>query len=795
MFRLNLKLALRSLWKNKSYAFINILGLAIALCLFLFAILYVNREKSFDRWSAEVGLTYRINTKQPDKTVALTPGNVAMIAKEKIAAVSASTRMQGAWIGDLLVKTKDKTVYCSDFLMADSNFFKVFPYPALHGDPRTALAQPKSVILSKDYSEVLFGANVDPIGEVLTIDKNQGYTVKAVIDTERYPSHFSFNMITRLDGNGAGEYYSNNYYTYVSLYPDANLSATQNLLNRARNEVSKGFLGQLNKDDQIMFAERIRTNSLRMQAIGDIHLNKSDLLYEFADNGVGNYLQIMLIIATLILIIAAVNFSNLSVTMTLQRAKETGIRKVLGAHRHQIVVQFLLETTVQCILSLIIALGLLELISPQFNALIDTHVSFKDIENYGQVMFQIAGLLVGVIVFVGAYPALLISNTVPSLVLKGNFSNTEKGYLVRNALIIFQFAISVLFISSIWIISSQLKYMQTKDLGYKPNQVIAINLTNSDDQYFNKIKNILAKVPGINEVSRTDRVPGENMGGNNYVSKSTTYAADFITVDVGYFHTMGMNIISGEAFKADNVEKNHRSVLLTEAAAKKMNLNEPVGKTIKLGGQDLEVIGLVRDFNHYSPEKDYQPIVFQYLNGNPLHYLLVQVDAGNASRTLQQIENVWKTFEPESPLKASFMDQAFERMLATQIRLQKLIGILSGVAIGLALMGLFAIAAFTIQKRNREISIRKVLGASLIDILTLLNRVFIRLVVVANLIAWPIAYIVLKDWLNDFAFRTELSVWPFAISGLITLLLTIVVVSLQAFKTANANPSHHLKYE
>jgi putative ABC transport system permease protein len=795
MFRLNLKLALRSLWKNKSYAFINILGLAVALCLFLFAILYVNREKSFDRWSTGVGLTYRINTKQSDKSVALTPGNVAMIAKEKIAAVSASTRMQGAWIGDLLIKTKDKTLYCSNFLMADSNFFEVFPYPALYGDPKTALAQPQSVILSKAYSDVLFGVGVDPTGESVAIDKNQGYTVKAVIDTKRYPSHFSFDMITRLDGNGAGEYYSNNYYTYVRLSSDANLSATQNLLNKERNEVSKGFLGQLSKDDQLMFAERIKTNSLKLQAIGDIHLNKADLIYEFADNGVGKYLQIMLIIAALILIIAAVNFSNLSVTMTLQRAKETGIRKVLGAQRHQIVVQFLLETTVQCMLSLIIGLGLLELISPQFNTLINTQVGFKDIENYGQVIFQIVGLLAFVIAFVGAYPALLISNTVPSLVLKGNFSTTEKGYLVRNALIIFQFATSVLFLSGIWIIHSQLEYMQTKDLGYKPSQVIAINLMNSDDKYFDKLKSVLAEVPGIKGISRTDRVPGENMGGNNYISKSVTYASDFITVDVGYFQTMGMDILMGEAFKADNIEKNYRSVLLTEAAAKKLNLNEPVGKTLKLGGQDLEVIGLVKDFNHYSPEKDYQPIVFQYLNGNLLHYLLVQVDAANASNTLQRIENVWKTFEPESPLKASFMDQAFERLLATQIRLQKLIGILSGVAIGLALMGLFAIAAFTIQKRNREISIRKVLGASLMDILTLLNRVFIKLVVVANVIAWPIAYIVLNDWLNDFAFRTELSVWPFIVSGAISLLLTIVVVSLQAFKTANANPSNNLKYD
>ena len=795
MFRLNLKLAFRSLWKNKSYAFINILGLSVALCLFLFAILYVNREKSFDRWSTEVGLTYRINTKQPDKTVALTPGNVGMIAKEKIAAVSASTRVQGSWIGDLLVKTKDKTLYCSDFLMADSNFFKVFPYPALYGDPKTAFAQPQSVILSKAYSDVLFGANVDPIGETLTIDKNQGYTVKAVIDTKRYPSHFSFNMITRLDGNGAGEYYSNNYYTYVKLYPNANLAETQSLLNKARNNVAKGFLGQMNKDDQLMFAERIKTNSLKMQAIKDIHLNKGDLLYEFADNGVGNYLQIMLTIAALILVIAAVNFSNLSVTMTLQRAKETGIRKVLGAQRHQIVVQFLLETTVQCLLSLIIALGLLELLSPQFNTLINTQVSFKDIENYGQVILQIIGLSIGVIVFVGVYPALLISNTVPSLVLKGNFSNTEKGYLVRNALIIFQFATSVLFISGIWIISTQLKYMQTKDLGYKPDQVIAINLSNTDDKYFEKIKNLLADIPGIKGISRTDRVPGENMGGNNYISKSVTYASDFITVDAGYFQTMGMDIIAGVPFKPNNLDKNYRSVLLTEEAAKKLNLNEPVGKTLKLGGQDLEVIGLVKDFNHYSPEKDYQPIVFQFLNGNPLHYLLVKVDAVNASNTLQRIENVWKTFEPESPLKASFLDEAFERMLATQIRLQKLIGILSGVAIGLALMGLFAIAAFTTQKRSKEISIRKVLGASLMDILTLLNRVFIKLVVFANLIAWPIAYILLKDWLNDFAFRTELSFWPFIVAGAVTLLLTIVVVSLQAFKTANANPSNNLKYE
>ena len=337
--------------------------------------------------------------------------------------------------------------------------------------------------------------------------------------------------------------------------------------------------------------------------------------------------------------------------------------------------------------------------------------------------------------------------------------------------------------------------MQSKDLGYKPNQVVAINMSQDDDQYFNKIKNSMAKIPGVKGISRTDRIPGENMGGNNYISNSTTYAADFITVDDTYFKTMGMKIIDGRSFSHDMGGKNFRSLLLTQAAAAKFNLKDPVGKTLLLGGQPMEIIGLVQDFNHYSPEQDYQPIVFQFLSGNPLHYLLVEVDAENAVATLQRIEKEWVRLEPELPIKVSFLDQTFEDMLGAQIRLQKLIGLLSVVAVGLALMGLFAIAAFTIQQRNREISIRKVLGASLVDILSLLNRGFVKLVIIANVIAWPIAYLILKDWLDGFAFRTNLSAWPFVVAGSLTLLLTIAVVSLQAFKTANANPANNLKYD
>ena len=795
MFKLNIKLAIRNLWKSRVYAGINIFGLAIAISLFLLAILYVNRERSFDRWNKNIDHTYRVNTKQSEKTGAITPGNVAMIAKEKVPGIAASTRMQGAWFGDMLVANKEKTLFCADFLMADSNFFKVFPYPALYGNPKTALLRPKSIVLSKAYSAILFGENVNPVGEELTIDKNKGYVVDAVIDTKRYPSHFEFRMITRIDGNGDGDYYSNNFYTYVKLDPGTDVNSTQTRLNNARNEISRAFLGRLSKEEQPILAERIRTNSLVMQAVGEIHLNKADLFYDFTGNGVGKYLTIMLIIASLILIIAAVNFSNLSVTMTMQRTKETGIRKVLGAQKHQIVIQFLLETTVQCMVSLIIAFGLLELLIPQFNSLLDTSVNFWDLESYWQLSVQIMGMLLAVILFVGAYPALLISNTLPSRVLKGNFSNSEKGYLVRNSLIIFQFAISVLFISGIWIIHNQLKYMQSKDLGYKPEQVIAINMPQSDDEYFLKIKNRLAQIPGVKGLSRTDRIPGENMGGNTYISKSVTYSADFITVDVDYFKTMGLEVLEGIAFKAEDPDKNYRSVLLTETGARKLNLKDPVGKIVRLGAQDMTVIGLVKDFNHFSPELAYHPIVFQFLNGNPLHYLLVQVDAKNASKTLESIEEEWKSMEPDLPLKSFFLNEAFEGMLETQIRLQKMIGVLSVIAIGLAMMGLFAIAAFTIQKRNREISIRKVLGASLMDILTLLNRVFIRLVVIANLIAWPIAYLLLRNWLDGFAFRIALSVWPFIISGLVTLLLAVVVVSLQVYKTASANPSNNLKYE
>ncbi|MGF1925055.1 MAG: ABC transporter permease, partial [Bacteroidia bacterium] len=268
-----------------------------------------------------------------------------------------------------------------------------------------------------------------------------------------------------------------------------------------------------------------------------------------------------------------------------------------------------------------------------------------------------------------------------------------------------------------------------------------------------------------------------------------------ISIDVDYFEAMGMKVLDGRGFNASIPSDTAKSIILTETAAKTFGIENPVGKTLRFHGADVNIIGLIKDFNHYSPEKNYQPIVFQYIKGNPLRYLIVNLEPSQSAEAFKKIEQAWASLEPEFPIKYSFLNHSFEKLLASQAQLRKLIGILSVVTITLTLMGLFAIAAFTTQRRIKEINIRKVLGASLLDILKLLNKGFAVLVVVANLIAWPIAYLILNKWLNEFAFRIEMPILPFVLSGLMTLMLTILIVSLQSFKAANANPVDALKYE
>jgi len=796
MFKLNLKIAFRNLLKNKSYAFISIFGLSVAFAIVILALLYAQSERRYDRWNPGYEYLYRVNYTAPGEDVALSPGNMATVAKEKIAGVEVSTRIQDYWYGEMLVKTNNKSLYVKDVLMVDSNFFRVFNYPALYGQTDQALNNPQSVILTKAYSELLFGRDVNPVGQKITLDNKEGFIIAAVIDASRYPSHFKFNLIRRFKKSISDEYYSNNYYTYVRLHPQADLKQTTALFNQTRREILAAELSRLPMDERADFRSFIDENVLYLQPVKDIHLTKSKVEYEFPNNGLGDYLYMMLVVAFLVLLIAGVNFTNLSITMATKRAKETGVRKVLGAGKIQTGLQFIMETAVQCVLSLLIAFVLVEVSMPYFNQLIGRSIPLDGFMDYQPILLPALLMLLLITVLVSLYPALMLSNIIPAKILKGNFSNSNKGAWLRNTLIVVQFSIAVLFIAGIWIINRQLNYMQQKDLGYKPQQVMAVSIMQDNrTEHYHKIKNTLAGIPGVKSISRADHLPGEDMGGNQYGNKGQFYNSSFITIDVDYFETMGMQIKGGRAFDAMHTTDTTKSLVLTETAARTFLLTDPVGKTLKFRGTDYNVIGLVNDFNHYSPEKSYQPIVFQFINGNPLRYVLLHIDPSQAATTVANVEQAWATLEPEFPIKYTFLDKSFHGLLKSQSQLKSLISLLSLVTISLALMGLFAIAAFTTQRRSKEISVRKVLGASLFDILQLLNKGFARLVLLANLIAWPITYVVLNQWLNGFAFRIEMPLWPFLLSGTLTLLLSIMVVSLQSYKTAKANPVNHLKYE
>lgn len=797
MFKLNLKIALRNLWKNKSYAFISMAGLSVALTIFILAMLYSNYQQGYDTWNKDYKQIYRVNYTSTDgEDVALSPGNLATISKENIPSIKAATRIMDYWNGEMLVKAKGKSLYINDVLLADSNFFKVFQYQAVFGDVNKSLNTPQSVVLSKSYSDLLFGKDVNPIGETIALDNNVGYLVEAVIDVARYPSHFKFNMIRRFKKSASDDFYSNNYYTYIKLLNNTNLEQTTTALNTIRKEVLNAELRKVSAEEQIGFSEFIKNNSLYLHAVKDIHLTKSKVEYEFANNGIGRYMYIMLLVAFLVLIIAAINFTNLSVTMAGKRAKETSVRKVLGAQKMQLGIQFVVETALQCFFSLIMALILVELFLSSFNSVLGTSIVLENFNDYSQILAQILIVLIIITFIVSAYPALLISNIVPALVLKGNFNTSNRGYWFRNTLIVIQFTIAVLFISGIWIINSQLTFMQNKDLGYQPQQVLAINMMQDvSDQHFNKIKNTLKTISGVNTISRADHIPGEDMGGNSYGANGKTFTANFISIDVDYFNAMGMKMIEGRGYSASNLSDTTKSIIITEKAAETFGITNPVGKSLRFRGNEVNIIGLVKNFNHYSPEKSYQPIVFQYIKGNPLRYVIINLDPQQSSTAVNAIEQAWTKLEPEFPIKYNFLNKSFEKLLISQAQLRKLIGTLSVVTICLAIMGLFAIASFTTQRKSKEINIRKVLGASLFDILKLLNRNFAVLVIIANVIAWPIAYLILNQWLNEFAFRIAMPIFPFVFSGIITLFLTILIVSLQSFKAANANPVDALKYE
>ncbi len=783
MFKLNLKIALRNLWKNKGYTALNIFGLSVGLTGFILILLFANHERSYDTWNPKAKNVYRISVKwnANEAEYSSTPAELAPALKEVLPEIQDFGRFY-VWDMQQRLLTKDKNEAFVDHIMGvDSTWFNLFPYKFIYGDPAKAILSNNQIVLSQKTSKQFFG-DVNPVGQTLLLNTNKSYTVSGVYEEPNTPEHMDFEGFVKKSSAGDG-WGNSNFFTYILLKEGIDRKAFEEKLNKA-------FL----KLPIVKKIPDLKEVKLFITAVPDIYLN-GKIDHDPAKRGNAATITILLLFSGLLLVIACINFTNLSIAQSVKRAKETGVRKVLGAKRSNLITYFLTDTAIQCILALLFSFVLVEVGTPLLNNLMGIELSLFSFANPKLIIAQISILMLLVILLSGGYAAFFLSSYEPVKVLKGNLSRSVGSLWMRKTLMLVQFAVATVFMVSLIVIKQQVNYIKNKDLGFNKDQVLVFNIRKGDTRRnFEQVKQRLAKIEGVAKVSRVNYYPGikaMQVIGREFKGKAVEDLS-VVTVDFDYFEVMGMPAKLGRTFSTQ-FATDSAAIMVNEAAVKKYGLQKEVGNKW-IEGRTL--VGVVKD--HIQKGMEINPEATAYViegnNTNSADHVILKIQGNNIQQTLNEVKEVWQSVEP-FPFQYTWLDQSFASVYIQYVRLDKLFNIFTYVTLTIAVLGLFALASFTVQERTKEIGVRKVLGAETKDILQMLNKSFLILVLVANMIAIPIAYVLSNNWLAGFAYRTTITIWPFLIAAIVSVLVTVITVSVQAYQTAKAKPVDALKYE
>ncbi len=784
-----LKLAFRHLRRKKVYSFINIMGLALGLACFILIGLWVKDELSFDRFHEHKDRIFRVFNRFENGTVSYsTTYALGPALKSQYAEVEEACRVW-PWFGSL-VKHGNLSFMEYNITLADPSFFKIFSFPLLQGDPEKVLEDQFSVVLSEDAAHKYFGEE-DPLGKVLQITRQQGdFRVTGVMQNVPLNSHIQFDFVARMEFLGRDRLARWNEMSgpnYILLKPG---SAASDF------EAKIADIYTRNLGPNVSFVPGL-------QSLKRIHL------FDYARSGFeapSQYKRVAVfsLIACFILIMACINFMNLATAQSTKRAREVGLRKVVGALRRQIIRQFLGEAVLIAFISLALALILVESLLPHFN------------QFTGKAMALLSGahLPLAVVLFLvtlstgllaGSYPALFLSSFRPATTLKNQFSSGSRGARLRRALIVVQFAISVGLIICTLVVSSQLRFIQNLDLGVDRAHVIYFWNNPTLMPKYETFKTTLLNEPGVLSMTAGAQLPNEvgqnvpiNWEGN---PGDELLPADYSVVDYDFFQTFDMPIIQGRAFSREYATDRTQACVINETAAKLMGLENPVGSRLYLAHpgweesfRNVKVIGVVRDFHSRSLHTPIRPFFFRmYL---PWHqYAFVKIAATQIPETLERIKKAYETAAPGYPFAYEFLEDAFKRQYLSERQLGQLFDIFSLIAITIACLGLFGLASYTVEQRTKEIGIRKVLGASVLKIVKLTVQSFLKWIALANLLAWPLAFYVMSLWLTEFAYRINLSWATFFLAAALTLGIALLTVGFHAFKAARSHPVDSLRYE
>jgi putative ABC transport system permease protein len=788
MFKLNLKIALRNLKRNFLISFINIGGLAIALAAFILIVLYVNYESSYDKSNPNYENIYIVGRDLKDFKTNFTPPPLAELIEQNCPEVELVGKMTPSNL-DFALISKAARVYVKNTMVMNYNAAKMFNLR-----PEGGLKKPEGDIerlyyLNEASMQVLFPGKKDNMPELVAMGtKSSGITGKINGSIVSDPhSNIQFDGLSIANNLGVAEGFGfPNYYTYIQVKPGTNIAALQVKIDRLLKEgMIKEKIDRGSLDKEIVFLDPL--SNLHLKPIAGNNTNYKVVMALF-------------ILSMLIVVIACINFTNLTIAQANKRAKEVGIKKVLGSYRQMLTFQFLFEILVQCILSMILALMLTELFLPAFNNLFEVPLSLA--AGVGALYWMLPLILLIVTIIAGVYPALILSGFKPALVLKGNFQAGLQTSWLRKGLLIVQFTVAVIFIAGILIVSRQVEYLHTEDTGFEANQVVVIKnmMMFSKPEVFAPLREKMLKINGIKSVTVANVVPGgSETGSNGYTVEGREALLDFIDVDFDYFETLGIKIKSGrtfaKAFRSDTIN----SAIINESAAAKYGLLDPVGKTIRGCNIDYKIVGVIKDFKSQGFEAAVQPTIYAMKNpcGNPRLSIMLKVEATQMSAALATLKAQWSGINKKDgeDFRYEFLDELYGRLFKKQEQLKSVFFTASMLTVFIAILGLFAFSKITTSNRSKEIAVRKVLGASDFQVLKLLNASFLWMLLISNLVAWPFVYILAKSWLDTFAYRIELSIVPFATAGIISVVLAVITVSLQASKAVHANPAMILKHE
>jgi len=805
MFNNYLTIAFRNLRRHKAFTALNVAGLAIGTATCLIIMLFVQHELDYDRFHEKADQIVRVVFRGSINGGLMKEASVmpptAQTLKADYPEVLEATRFRTG--GVPLFRYGDKNIQVN-FTYADSNFFRVFTLPFLQGDPKTALSQPNTAVITQETARKFFGSE-NPIGKEFTIRAwKTSFKITGVIKEIPIQSHFHFDlfasMATMPDARSPSWMVSE-FYTYLVLPQGYDYKQLEAKLPQVVQKYMGPQLQQAMGMSLTQFRQKGNEVGLYLQPLTDIHL-RSDLKLELEPGGDMRNLYVFGAIAGFMLLIACINFMNLSTAGASRRAREVGIRKVLGSLKGELVRQFMLESALLTAFSLVLGLGLVSLTLPFFNQLAGKELNLGLTTHIWLVPgLLLLGLLVSVLA--GGYPAFFLSSFHPVSVLKGNFAmGTRKTIGLRNGLVVFQFFISISLMVATGVVYRQLQYIQHKKLGYDKEQVLVIEsgrLGKNEAVFCRQ----LLQDPRVSNASVSGYVPAGHSHNNNY----TVYAEDQsfqlvktlrYGVDHRYIPTMGMQLVAGRNF-SEEMATDSSGVILNETAAQAFGWgNDALGHTLTHSDNQghktiYRVIGVVKDFHFRSLHERISPLLMML--GENSGSLLVKTNTRDFNRLLASIKKKWRTFTDEEPFAYAFLNERFEATYRSEQKIGQILAVFAGLTIFVACLGLFGLATFTAEQRRKEIGIRKVVGASVTDIVALLSRDFLKWVLVANLLAWPLVYFVMSRWLENFAYRIELGPWLFILAGAAALLIALVTVSLQSIRAALANPVKSLRTE